>query len=126
MKIQLQHHGQKFDIFVIVLDDESRPAIDFLEQLKRDDFTSFKHLVRVYTTHAEIGPLIDPKKSRAIEGWDDLYEFKSPQGARLLYFYLRDRKTVITHGFKKGAPAKNEFNRACRIRDQYLREVDNG
>jgi transcriptional regulator with XRE-family HTH domain len=35
-------------------------------------------------------------------------------------------KTILTNGFKKGAPVKQEFDRAEKIRNQYLMEINNG
>lgn len=126
MNIELKYRGLKFDIYVIVLNDGSRPAIDFLEQLKQDDFASFKSLVSVYTMHADHGPLLNETKSRLIKGYDNLYEFKTKQGARLTYFYMHGGKTIITHGFQKGAPAKAEFKKARLIKDLYIEEVKHG
>jgi hypothetical protein len=97
-----------------------------LEQLKRDDIASYKSLVNVLLVHAQRGPLLNIQKSRPVEGKDNLYEFKVKQGARLLYFYQPGRKTILTNGFKKGAPVKLEFDRAEATRNQYLREIKNG
>jgi hypothetical protein len=126
MKIELQYRGQKFAIYAIVVNDGSCPAIEFLEQLKRNDIASHKSIVNIYRRHAECGPILNIRKSRRIEGHDKLLEFKSKQGARLIYFYLPDGKTVITHGFKKGAPAEEEYDKAEKMRAEYLKEVKNG
>lgn len=66
------------------------------------------------------------RKSRDLE--DDLYEFKSPHGDRLIFFYdaRRRRVTVITHGFRKGAKVENEKRGAKVMRERYYREGDNG
>jgi hypothetical protein len=125
MRIELQYKGQKFYVYTIVLNDDSCPTVDFLEELKQDDLASHKSLVNVYTTHADHGPLLNIKKSRPIEDEKNLFEFKTKQGARLLYFYLAGKITVITHGFKKGAPVKQEYQRAKNLRDEYLREIKN-
>lgn len=126
MKIELKYRGLKFNIYVIVLNDGSCPAVDFMEQLKQDDFASFRSLVSIYTMHADHGPLRNETKSRPLKGYIDLYEFKTKQGARLLYFYLSGGKTIITHGFKKGSPTKAEFKKAKIIKDRYLEEFKNG
>ncbi len=126
MKIELLLRGQKFDIYGIRLNDGSYPVIVFLEQLKEKDIASHRSLVNVIQIHADYGPLLNETKSRPIEGRDNLFEFKTKQGARVLYFYLPGRKTVLTHGFKKGAPGKQEYAKAEKIRDQYLKEINNG
>ena len=95
MKVQLQYQGQKWDILVLVLNDGSRPSVEFLDQLKQDDPDSFKHLVRVYTFHAEIGPLNDPQKSKPIDGYNGLFKFKSKEGGRLTYFLPYEQKNSV-------------------------------
>ena len=105
MKLALQYQGQKFDIYAIVCNDGSCPAIDFLEQVKQNNPASHKSLVNVFKRHVECGPIMNEEKSRHIEERGNLWEFKSMQGDRLLYFYLPRRKTVLVHGFHKGVPA---------------------
>jgi hypothetical protein len=126
MKIELQYRGQKFDIYAIVLNDGSCPAIEFLEQLKQNDIASHKSIINIFKRHAEAGPILNIIKSRQIGGHPNLFEFKSKQGARLIYFYLPGRKTVMTHGFKKGARAEQEYDKAEKMRTEYLKEVNNG
>jgi hypothetical protein len=126
MKKELQISGHNYDIYSIVLDDGANPAIEFFSQLKQDDESSFKSLINVLKMHADSGPLRNIEKSRPIKGYKDLFEFKSRQGARLPYFYLKGKITIITHGFKKGAPANQEFKWAAKIMAQYLKEYGNG
>jgi len=128
MILSLQYRGQEFSIYAIVCNDGSCPAIDFLEQVKQNNPASHKSLVNIYTRHADHGQIRNIRKSRAVEGRRNILEFKSNQGDRLLYFYLPGRKTVLTHGFHKhkGAPTKAEYNKAERMRNQYLKEVGNG
>jgi hypothetical protein len=75
--------------------------------------------------HADYGPLKNNRKSRHIEKYRYIYEFKTMQGDRLLYFYLPNRRTVLTHGFHKGVPAQKEYKKAESMMKQYLREVEN-
>jgi hypothetical protein len=126
MILELQYRGQEFSIYAIVCNDQSRPAVDFLEQVKQNSPASHKSLVNIYKRHADYGPIRNIRKSRYVEGRRNLLEFKSTQGDRLLYFYLPGRKTVLTHGFHKGVSAEAEYDKAERMRDQYLREVENG
>jgi len=126
MRLRLLQRGLIFSIFAVVLDDGTCLAEGFLEQVKQNDPASHKSLVNILTRHANHGPINNKKKSRVIGGRENLLEFKTTQGARLVYFYLPGGKTVLTHGFYKGAIASTEYDRAERIRDQYCREVENG
>jgi hypothetical protein len=126
MRIELLLTGQKFDIYAVVDNNGDCPCIDFLERLKQEDIASHKSLVSILSAHAQRGPLLNIQKSRPVEGKDNLYEFKSRQGARLLYFFQPGGKTILTNGFKKGAAVKQEFDRSEKMRDQYLRESKNG
>lgn len=81
-------------------------------------------MLNVLRQHAMSGPLLNEEKSRMLG--DGILEFKSRQGDRLLWFYHPSRRgeTVITHGFHKGARLDTEVERAKRLRDLYLQEVD--
>lgn len=122
MRLSLQYRGRKFDIYAIVLNNGVCPAVDFRNLLKRNNVVSYKSFVRIFTIHADFGPILNITKSRAIKGHQNLFEFKSKQGDRLVYFYLSGRRTILTHGFHKGAPEEAEYDRAERVRDQYLKE----
>jgi len=122
----LLRDGSKFNIYALVLDNGTCPAEDFLEQVKQRDPASLKSLINVLTRHAEYGEIRNERKSRVIKGRRNLLEFKTNQGDRLLYFYLPDYKTVLTHGFHKGASESDEYDKAEAMRDQYRKEADNG
>ena len=126
MRLKLQRQGRKFAIYAVLLDNSKCPAFDFLEEAKRNNPASHKSLVNILKRHADFGQIGNERKSRVLEGYRGLLEFKSRQGDRLLYFYLPDWKTILTHGFHKGAPEKAEYDRARAIKDQYLREEGNG
>lgn len=122
MRVSLQQDGALFRIYALVLDNGDCPAIEFMERLKRDAPASHKSLVNRYNRLAQHGPSFDERQSRPIKGYDGLYEFKSRQGDRLLYFYLpRERRAIaVTHGFHKGAPARAEYARAQRLMRAFL------
>ncbi len=126
MRLKLLQAGKMFSIYAVVLDNGSCPAWIFLEQVRRRDRASHKSLVNILTRHADHGAIRNERKSRVIKGRANLLEFKTRQGDRLLFFYLRDQKTVLTHGFHKGASESDEYDKAEAIRDQYGREEDNG
>jgi hypothetical protein len=87
------------------------PAEVFLSQLPR---ISRQSLVRTITKHAERGPLKIEAKSRSLG--NGIFEFKTRQGDRLLYFYGGSRTTILTHGFRKGAKVSQERTRAEHMR----------
>jgi len=120
MRLRLVKGGSTLSIYAVVLDNGTCPAADFLESLRQRDKASHGSLVNLLARHAEHGPIRNEKKSRAIKGKVNLWEFKTRQGDRMVFFYLAGRKTVLTHGFHKGAPAKTEYRRAEAIRDRYL------
>jgi hypothetical protein len=126
MKLNLQYVGQVFRIYAIILDNGRCPVITFLEQLKRDNPASHRSLVLRFQRHADFGASHNKQQSRPITGRNNLFEFKSRQGDRILYFYLSGAKTVLIQGFHKGDPARSEFDKAENIRDQYLREEYGG
>jgi len=80
-------------------------------------------MLNVLRRHAEAGQILNEQKSRLLG--DGIFEFKSRQGDRLLWFYppSRSGETIITHGFHKGAPLRSEIQRAKQLRDQYHEEV---
>ncbi len=124
MFLSVQYRGKKFEIAAVVLDDGTCPAANYLEHLRSYDRASWKSMVSVLRAHADFGPLFNPEKSRPIKGHKGVFEFKSRQGDRVLYFYA-GRRTILAHGFRKGAPAENEFTKAARLMNDYFREAGN-
>jgi putative component of toxin-antitoxin plasmid stabilization module len=76
--------------------------------------------VNTFLAHAERGPLKNETRSRALGG--GIFELKTRQGDRLLYFYYGLRTTVLANGFKKGARLRDEVRRAERLRAQLEEE----
>ena len=124
MKLRELKHGTAFNNYAMVLDDGSCPAGDFLIYLKQQNLSSFNSLLNILLRHANNGVIKNKTKSRAIKGKKNLWEFKSTQGDRLLYFYIKGGMTVLTHGFHKGVPAHIEYDRAENLRDRYLLEIN--
>ncbi len=126
MRLSLQYEGIAFSVYAIELDNGRCPAVDYLEQLKKRNPASHRSMVAVLMAHADHGPLLNRERSRKIVGYVDLWEFKSRQGDRLVYFYLPGRRTVLACGFHKGAPADSEFVKALKMRQDLMREGGNG
>ena len=124
MRRKLLAGGPRFDIYAVVLTDNGPstcPAEDFIGEMSE---ASRKSMLNVMRRHATNGPILNEQKSRMLR--NGIFEFKSRQGDRLLWFYPPGsrRETVVTHGFHKGAQVSTEVRRAERLRDGYLREVD--
>ena len=119
--------GIQFSMFAVVLDNDYCPAMNFLEMLKKNDITSYKTFLNLLKLHADCGPVRNERKSKKIEGYNNLFEFKTDHGDRLVYFYCSGRKTIVTDGFHKGRDKGNqlEYKKSKRLRDRYFEEVDN-
>jgi len=128
MKELLLRQGVRFGVFAIVFSDGSCPARSFLDEIEKNDNASYKTLLHLIRWHADCGPIRNERKSRKISGYDNLFEFKTDEGDRLLYFYCSGKKTVVTDGFRKGADKENrvEYKKSKLIKELYFKEVDNG
>ena len=126
MELKRILQGGHFNVFAVVFDNGTCPAADFLTSVKQLNAPSYKSMVNLIKRHADFGPLLNKRKSRVIEGRENLLEFKTNQGDRLVYFYTKGRKTILTHGFHKGAVASEEYDKAEKIRDQYYKETNDG
>jgi hypothetical protein len=118
--------GFVYNIYAVVLNNGDCPAEEFLKQLEQKDGASYKSLAHLILRHADYGPQRNKEKSKIVEGRENLLEFKTRNGDRLMYFYLPGHRTILTHGFHKGGVTSSEYDRAEKIRDQYCREVENG
>ena len=121
MKWVLIVEGERFRIEAIDLSDERPeagcPARDFIDGLPEP---TRKRMVAILNRHASHGPILNQQVSRDLD--DGICEFKTPQGARVLWFYPGGpRLTVLTHGFQKGSRLRAEIVRAKAYRAAYLR-----
>jgi hypothetical protein len=123
MKLNLVVKGAAFSIWAIDEssdpDTENCPAKDFIKRLVATNSASARTLVAVLNKHASNGPILNQMQSRIVDKDEGLYEFKSRQGARLIWFYARDRRTILTHGFSKGAKLADELKRAKTLRGRW-------
>ena len=126
MELRRLKTGLVNSIDAVILNNGDCPAEEFLKLLERNDKASYKALAHILVRHADYGVLRNREKSKVISGRGNLLEFKTRNGDRLIYFFLPGHRTILTHGFHKGAVASAEYNRAEKIRDQYRREVENG
>lgn len=123
MRLAVAYRGRSFSVYDVDLSDDparpERPAKAFVDSLPA---LSQHSMVRVIREHGDFGPLGNKQRSR--EEGDEIYAFKNRYGARVLWFYLPGRRTVLTHGFlKKGDKLpREEKDRALTIRAAVLRE----
>ena len=112
--------GQRFRIYALVLANGDCPVENFIAHMPD---ASRKSMLNVLQRHAEAGQILNEQKARLLG--DGIFEFKSRQGDRLLWFYPpgRSGQTIITQSFHKGAPLRSEIQRAKQLRDQYHEEV---
>jgi hypothetical protein len=125
MELRKTRSGRIKTIYSIVMDDGRCPAEDFIQEIEVNNKASFKALTNLLIRHADHGQIWDPQKSKRITR-SGIFEFKTMQGDRLLYFYDLGNKTILTHGFHKGRRAQQEYRRAEQIKERYLREAECG
>lgn len=117
MRLELVTQGKRYSIWAIVRSDDPLdcPAISFLEGLGDASRKKIANLLRL---HAEEGPIRNKQKSRLID--DGIYEFKTTDGIRLLYFFAPSHRTILTQGFKKGTELAIEVRRAKQLRAEWM------
>jgi hypothetical protein len=76
---------------------------EFLEELERNIPNEHKRIMAVIEFTAAYGPPKNQLKCRKLQGdnAEGLFEFKSPGGARIIWFYDRNRMIICSHGFVK-------------------------
>lgn len=124
MRLKLSYRGAKSSIYVVILPNGTSPALEFLEGLERHSPASHRSMAQRYKRHADHGMIRNKKISRHITGRGNLYEFKTHQGDRLLYFNRPRGGIVLTNGFHKEDPEQRAFDRAEKIRDDFLAQED--
>ena len=70
----------------------------------------------------ENGPPRDETKFKRLPGTDGLYEFKSPQGLRLICFWDEGGLIICSHGYVKDAQKapKHEIQKGQKIMRNYF------
>ena len=120
MRLQLEYEGQVHNIYAAIQDNGTSPALEFLNRIKRNTPASHKSMVNRYERYANHGTIRNTRISRHITNRGNLYEFKTHQGDRLLYFNHPNGGIVLTNGFHKGDPDQRAFDRAENFRDSIL------
>ncbi len=102
------------------LPDGTFPAYDFIEA------QSVKMSAKIYWTIdllEEFGPQLRSPYSKPLG--DGIFELRSEIGSditRVLYFFVLDKKAILTHGFTKKTPKtpRSEISRAKKYRAEYM------
>jgi hypothetical protein len=118
------YRGRVFTVKAWV-DGDSCPVLDFLEELELNGDSDAGRLNYLIERTADHGVIKNKRQSRYLS--NDIYEFKAPNTARILYFYDKGHLIICSHGFtgKPGSAQKNinnEIKQAEKIRKAYFKE----
>jgi hypothetical protein len=115
MGSNVAYPGSRFTIEYAVLKDGSVPGREFLAG---QDSRWRAQLLRLYELMGDSGSIRNPEKFSKLEG--DFFEFKAYQ-IRMIFYFRRDRRVVITHGCikKRDRINREELRRAARIKEEY-------
>ena len=110
--------GQAFKIFALVVDEQCA-LLEFLNGLSEAMPDENAKLMRLLDNTAQSGPPRNEQKCRLLR--DGVWEFKTPGGVRVLWFYDRGKLIICTHGFvkKKQKTSPGEIERALRLKQLY-------
>jgi phage-related protein len=104
------------------------PTLKFFQEQAMGWPAEMAKLGAVLSETAENGPPNDKTKFKNLHGTRGLYEFKSPQGLRLICFWDDGGLIICTHGYvkdKQKAP-RSEIKRAQRMMRDYFDAKTNG
>ncbi len=123
MPVQQIKAGAKFTVYAWG-DEKSCEVLGFLEQLVADGDSDAERILNLINRTADHGAPRNIQHCRPLG--DDIYEFKAPNTARVLWFYDAGRIIICTHGFSgkrgRGKTPKSEIERAKGVRELYLKE----
>lgn len=116
-----------FEVEYYRTENGQKPIEEFIDSLE----TKMQGKVfRQISLLKEHGYLLEKPFSRALD--KGIYELRIQQAnniVRILYFFIRDRKVVLTHGFTKKTPKtpSGETERAKRYKADYeRRDINHG
>ena len=119
-------HGGKLEIRAIASEAEAGArdpckTLKFFEEQRNVWPEELDKLCAILSDASEFGPTYDPSKFKKLPG-TELYEFKSPQGLRLICFWGGGGLIICTHGYvKDGQKApKSEIALGKRMMRDYL------
>jgi len=98
------------------------PTLAFILEEQKANEKELLKLAALLTRTADFGPPMDETKFRKLSGGDDIYEFKTSGGLRLLCFKDGTQLIICTHGITK-SPKKRfqgEMQAAENARRDYF------
>ena len=110
--------ADKYKIYYLVVNDRHLVQ-DFIDGLPKLDQEKIFSLLKF---SAKNGPPKNKEKFKQLHCKErDIYEFKQ-KPYRILCAFNGETKIILSHGFKKGKPKKqqNEINRALKLFKQYF------
>jgi phage-related protein len=106
----------------VELDNGKKPFAEFLALLSGNEAVKILARIDFFVSKKSSGQGVSKKLSRSLR--DGIYEIKcelTDKSARVLYFYFKEGKMVITHGFIKKSQKTDpkEIERAIKLRADY-------
>lgn len=99
--------------------NERNDLLAFLLELKRSAGKEYAKLLRALTWTAENGPMYRvPERFKRLN--ENIFEFKTHGGVRVLCFFDGLSLIILTNGFKKKKEYADDICRAENIRMAYL------
>ena len=103
----------------VELDKGKKPFAEFLASLSEEEAVKILARIDFFVLHKSSRQVVTQKLSRLLR--DGIFEIKcelNVKTARVLYFYVKGAKMIITHGFiKKGRKTDpKEIERAIKLR----------
>ncbi len=114
--------GRAFTIYAIGTEEQCEVR-DFLDELESEAPACYKRLFVLLRRSAEYGPPCNDQQCHKFgDGrFGKLFEFKTPGGARVIWFYDRNRSIICAHAFNKRGQkvAPKHLEKAETIRQKY-------
>jgi hypothetical protein len=115
--------GARFRMIAIGTQEHDKihlPYLDFQEQALRQASKEWPKLVRILDYFADAGPPKDSEKSKFLR--DEIFEFRTKGGLRLLWFYDEGRVVICVNGYiKQGQKTPNaEIDAAIQWKNDYF------
>lgn len=106
----------------VELDNGKKPFAEFLALLSENEAVKILARIDFFVSKKSSGQGVSKKLSRLLR--DGIFEIKcelTDKPARVLYFYFKGAKMVITHGFIKKSQKTDpkEIERAIKLRTHY-------
>jgi len=110
--------GKECDLYALQQNNRTE-LLDFLVELRRSAVREYAKIMTLFTRTADFGPLFGVHE-RFKRLQNDIFEFKTHGGVRILCFFDGRSIIVLTNGFKKKKEYADEITRAMNLRMAYL------